>query len=294
MRESDHASSLDTVARVATSVARTQEKAAAPRRVPKWLSEVLLVGLIYLAYEASRGLDTGSAARAVHNGFRFLTWESDVHMDPEHVLTQALIRVAPLAVAAAYLYSTMHYVITPIVLVWMYRAHPRDYVAARTSLALGTVIGLIGFVVVPTAPPLLLPGAGIPDALYDFRQRGWWGGEGSVPSIVPKGFTNQFAAMPSLHVGWALWCGVLLWRHASHTWVRWLGALYPVVIALVVLSTGNHHLLDVLGGVLAMALGVGATRALHVSARTWRARRARARHPRLTSSHRRSRRQPDG
>ena len=223
--------------------------------MPTWVRELLLVAVLYGGYEASRGIDPGSAAVAVRNGMRFLHWEGALHLDPEHALTSGLIRVTPLAVAAAYIYSTLHYVITPVVLVWLFHRHRDVYARARTSLAIGTLVGLLGFVFVPTAPPRLLPGGGIPDALFDERHWGWWGGDASVPSFLPKGFANQFAAMPSLHVGWALWCGVLIWRHAARGWVRWLGALYPVVIALVVLSTGNHYLLDVVGGVVAMAVG---------------------------------------
>lgn len=228
--------------------------------MPTWWREFLLVAVLYGMYEASRGIDTGSAALAMRNGARLLDWEGAVHLDPERALTDDLIGVAPLAVAAAYIYSTMHYIVTPAVLVWMYRKHRGAYARARTSLAVGTLVGLLGFVILPTAPPRLEAAAGIPDALYDFRRWGWWGGEGSVPSFLPHGFANQFAAMPSLHAGWALWCGVLIWRHASRRSVRRLGVAYPAVIALVVLSTGNHYLFDVVGGVLAMAIGSAAAR----------------------------------
>ena len=61
--------------------------------------------------------------------------------------------------------------------------------------------------------------------------------------------------MPSLHVGWALWCGFLIYRYASRTWVRALGVAYPIVTALVVLSTGNHYLFDAIAGALVMVIG---------------------------------------
>lgn len=246
--------------RVTRTASRSNQPVGRLDRVPKWLREVLLVAIIYVGYEASRGLDPGTAAQAVHNGLRFLRWENAVHLDPERALAQALMRITPLAVLAAYLYSTMHYVITPIVLVWMYRRHRTAYPTARTCLAAATIIGLVGFALLPTAPPRLLPGGGVPDVLYDLRHWGWWGSEGSVPSGVPRGWANQFAAMPSLHLGWALWCGVLLWRYSSRNWIRWLGAAYPVVIAATVLATGNHYLLDVVGGCAAVALGFAIAR----------------------------------
>ena len=224
------------------------------RRMPRWLREVVLVGIVYGGYELSRGLQRGHVGLATRNGWDILRWERAVHLDPERLFTHALIGVTPLCVAAAYFYSTMHYIVTPVVLVWMYRCHGPQYRLARTSLAFTTVLGLAVFFLMPTAPPRLLAGAHIPDALYDVRDWGWWGGEGSVPRGL-GGLTNQFAAMPSLHVGWALWSGVLLARYASRSWVRVLGALYPVVTTIVVLSTGNHYLLDALAGAAVTATG---------------------------------------
>lgn len=226
------------------------------RRVPRWLREVLLVGVLYGLYELCRGLQGGSAAAAARNGWAFLHWERAVGLSPEHLLTVGLLKVTPLCVAAAYFYSTMHYVTTPLVLVWMYRWHGRHYRTARTALAVSTMLSLIVFDTLPTAPPRLLSGSGVPDALFVVRRWGWWSGDGSVPRGL-GGLTNQFAAMPSLHVGWALWCGVLLWRYNSHRTLRVLGVVYPFVTASVVLATGNHYLLDVLAGVLVMALGLG-------------------------------------
>ena len=109
----------------------------------------------------------------------------------------------------------MHYVTTPLVLVWMYRWHGRHYRTARTALAISTMLSLIVFWRCPPHRRGCCSGANVPDALFQVRHWGWWGGDGSVPRGL-GGLTNQFAAMPSLHVGWALWCGVLLWRYDSH------------------------------------------------------------------------------
>ena len=239
---------------------------ARPRWLPRWVREALFVGAIYVAYEACRGFQQGGIGIATRNGRDILRWERALDLAPEHLMTQALINITPLAVVAAYFYSTMHYVITPVVLVWLYRRHADHYRTARTSLAISTMVGLLVFYLVPTAPPRLLRGAGVPDALFDTRNWGWWGSDGSVPKGL-GGVTNQFAAMPSLHVGWALWCGFLVFRYASRAWVRWLGLAYPVVTTLVVLSTGNHYLLDAVAGALVMALGAGVALLLNVARR---------------------------
>lgn len=246
---------------MATTGARTAPRRWSVLRVPRWLREVVLVGAIYGAYELSRGLQHGAVHIATRNGRDILHWEQSIDLAPEKLLTHALISVTPLAVVAAYFYSTMHYVITPVVLVWMYRCHARQYRTARTALAFSTLLGLIVFYLLPTAPPRLLAHAGIPDALFDVRHWGWWGGEGSVPRGL-GGLTNQFAAMPSLHVGWALWCGFLLCRYSSRMLVRVLGVLYPLVTTFVVLATGNHYLLDAVAGAAVMAVGAGLALAL--------------------------------
>ena len=241
---------------MAISGARSAPRRWNVYRVPRWLREVVLVGTIYGAYELSRGVQDGAVSIATRNGRDILHWEQSLDIAPEKLFTHALVSVTPLAVAAAYFYSTMHYVITPVVLVWMYRCHARQYRTARTALAFSTILGLIVFYLVPTAPPRLLANAGIPDALFDVRNWGWWGGDGSVPRGL-GGLTNQFAAMPSLHVGWSLWCGFLLARYASRRWVKVLGVLYPLVTTFVVLATGNHYLLDAIAGSAVMVVGAG-------------------------------------
>lgn len=147
------------------------------RRTPAWLREFAFVAVVYVGYEFSRGVTKSTFTIATRNGWDILGWERAVNLDPEQILTKALISFTPLAVAAAYFYSTMHYVITPIVLIWVYRSHKAGYRTARTALAISTLIGLVGFYLLPTAPPRLLAQAGIPDALFHVRHWGWWGGE---------------------------------------------------------------------------------------------------------------------
>lgn len=236
---------------------------------PAWLREVLLLGGLYLVYEVGRLLSRDELAEAMTNSRRLEAVERALHLDPEHFLNGALSGHTVLAVIAAYFYSTLHYVVTPIVLVWMYRRRPAHYRFARATLAVGTLLALAGFYLMPTAPPRLLPTSGLHDTLAQVQAWGWWGGEGSVPRGM-GGLSNQFAAMPSLHVGWALWSGLLVARFATGRLLRWLGALYPLLTTLVVLSTGNHYLLDAFAG--AATVGLGAV----VAAGLVRVRRSRA------------------
>lgn len=227
-----------------------------------WWRELILVAALYTAYEFTRGLHHGGLDQALTNGRFILHWEQVTHLDPEDSLNQALSHMTWLAVIASYFYSTMHYLVTPAVLIWMYRRHSEHYRFARTTLAIATISGLVGFYLLPTAPPRLLSGSGSQDTLERVSNWGWWSGDGSVPRGL-GGLSNQFAAMPSLHVGWATWSGVLIAVYARRRWVRVLGALYPVATSLVVMATGNHYLLDVFAGAAVMGSAALATRALH-------------------------------
>src|SRR5690242_14508203 len=211
-----------------------------------WWRELLLIGFLYGAYELSRGASDVDVSAAFANGHEILRIEQLWHLDPERVLNNALHHFTFLAVIASYFYSVMHYLVTPAVLVWLYRSHRGQYGRARTALAISTGLGLVGYVFVPTAPPRMLEG-GLRDILADTQAYGWWGNDGSVPKGW-GGLTNQFAAMPSLHVGWAIWCGAAIALYARRRWVRALGVAYPVMTTLVVMATGNHYLLDAVAG----------------------------------------------
>ncbi|HVU91033.1 MAG TPA: phosphatase PAP2 family protein [Jatrophihabitans sp.] len=219
-----------------------------------WLRELVLIGALYGIYEVSRGLGDVDVSTALRNGREILHLERIWHIDPERVLNHALHHMTVLAVAASYFYSLMHYLVTPAVLIWLYRRHRGSYGRARTALAISTGLGLVGYLLLPTAPPRMLEHTGLRDILADTQSYGWWGNDGSVPRGL-GGLTNQFAAMPSLHVGWAVWCGAVIAIYARHRWAKLLGIAYPIATSLVVMATGNHYLLDAVAGVLVMGIG---------------------------------------
>jgi PAP2 superfamily len=228
----------------------------APVDVPsrRWGRELLFVLGFYAIYDAVRGVTTGSLAQAQRDGYSVLSYERLVHLDPEHWLNDSVQRVPALAVPACFFYATLHFVITPAVLIWTYRYRPNEYRQARTVLALITLAALAGFWWYPTAPPRLLAGAGFHDTLSQFSNWGWWGADASVPAPAAA-IGNQFAAMPSLHVAWAAWCAATACRLTRHKVVHIAALAYPVLTALVVLATANHYLLDVLAGVALWGAG---------------------------------------
>jgi hypothetical protein len=216
--------------------------------------EVVLIAATYAFYDLSRYLVAGDHDGAVAHGRSVLNFEKRWSIAPEHWLNRIFSAHIALGLPADYIYATLHYIVTPAVLIWLWRRYPHSYSPARTVLIVTTIVGLVGFSLFPTAPPRLL--GGFVDTMAKYSQYGWWSTAGSAP----RGFgadTNQYAAMPSLHVGWAIWCGWQLWRHGKHRITRWLGVAYPIVLSVVVMATANHYLLDVFAGVAVVGIGAG-------------------------------------
>ncbi|MEU7412711.1 phosphatase PAP2 family protein [Streptomyces sp. NPDC042638] len=228
---------------------------AAPRPRLRWWTELPLILLVYGCYSAGRLLARGDVTSAVDHGLTILRIEKALHLNAEHPLNRLFTRESWLGVPADFWYASLHYLVTPAILVWLFHARARHYRAARTWLMTSTFMGLIGFTLLPTCPPRLLSaGHGFVDTMAQYSSYGWWGGEASAPRGM-GGMTNQYAAMPSLHVGWALWCGVMLWRYGGTRVTKTLGVLYPLVTALVVMGTANHYFLDAVAGVAVMGVG---------------------------------------
>ncbi|MEU0742592.1 phosphatase PAP2 family protein [Streptomyces sp. NPDC006134] len=229
---------------------------AAPAARPRWWTELPLIVLVYACYSAGRLLVGGDVADAVGHGLAILRVEQALHLNAEHPLNRLFTREPWLGIPADFWYASLHYLVTPAILVWIFRSRTAHYRAARTWLMTSTFIGLIGFTLLPTCPPRLLDaGHGFVDTMAHYSAYGWWGGEASAPRGL-GGMTNQYAAMPSLHVGWALWCGVLLWRYGGTRAAKAAGVVYPLVTTVVVMGTANHYLLDAVAGAAVMGLGL--------------------------------------
>ncbi|MFI6700973.1 phosphatase PAP2 family protein [Streptomyces sp. NPDC050509] len=233
---------------------------ATHRPRPRWWTELALLVVVYAAYSAGRLLARGDVSTAVDHGLAILRIEQALLLNAEHPLNRLFTSTPAIGIPADFAYASLHYLVTPAVLVWLFRRRPARYRAARTWLMVSTLLGLVGFTLLPTCPPRLLDaGYGFVDTMAQYSSYGWWGTEASAPRGL-GGMTNQYAAMPSLHVGWALWCGVLLWKHARTPLVRWLGLAYPLVITVVVMGTANHYFLDAVAGAAVMGAGALLTR----------------------------------
>ncbi|MFJ2814420.1 phosphatase PAP2 family protein [Streptomyces sp. NPDC091279] len=234
----------------------TPDIEAAPRTRPRWWTELPLILLVYACYSAGRLLARGDVSGAVDHGLAILRVEKFLHINAEHPLNRLFTQHAWLGVPADFWYASLHYLVTPALLVWLFRSRTAHYRAARTWLMTSTFIGLIGFTLLPTCPPrLLAAGHGFVDTMAQYSSYGWWGGEASAPRGL-GGMTNQYAAMPSLHVGWALWCGIILWRFGGTRLTKFLAVAYPLLTTIVVMGTANHYFLDAVAGVVVMGIGL--------------------------------------
>ena len=220
---------------------------------PRAQAELALLVLLFVAYSVGRLLGHPALPTAVAHARDLLHIEALLHLDIELQANELLDSVPLLALMGSYYYALLHYLVTPAVLLWAYHARPLHYRRVRNALVIGSAIGLVGFTLIPMAPPRMLPG--YVDTLATTAQHGWWGGDASAPRGLGA-MTNQLAAMPSLHVGWALWCAWVVFTLTKRRWVRIAAIAYPIGTSLVVVGTANHYVLDAVAGVLVMLIGI--------------------------------------
>jgi len=226
-----------------------------------WWREVLLVVVVDIVYETIRNFSSANPARAYANAERLIDWQQVIGMWHEHQMQQWALNFTPLIVLANYFYGSIYLAATLFALVFLYRRFPDDYSLWRSTLLIGTLLGLIGFATFPLMPPRLLDSMG--GAHYGFidtlvKYPTFW----SFDSEGMKSISNQFAAMPSLHCGWAMWGTAVFYPRVRSWWAKTLAVLYPVVTIFVVIITANHYWLDAVGGAVIFIAGYGISRVL--------------------------------
>lgn len=208
------------------------------RRLP-WALELFSIGVGYAFYSVVRVLAPQRLQESFDNAVRVISWEQTLGILREVQLNAFLAQHDWLQVGANYYYTTFHFLVTPAVLVWLFYRRPHLYAPLRSALVLGTLAALVVYATWPLAPPrFALPGT-IDSVML--RPVIWDSGRGV------EGLINELAAMPSLHVGWAVWVAYVVGRATEHRW-RHLAWLYPALTTLVVVATANHYLLDAVGG----------------------------------------------
>jgi hypothetical protein len=214
--------------------------------------ELLAVGWLAWLYDVVTGLAPLRQALALAHGRSLLHFEQSLHMALELSFNRWLAAHHTLGVVLSYYYDNAHFIVTFALLGWLWWRRPDIYRPLRNALVGINLIGLVVFWRYPVAPPRML--GGFTDVIASSHALGSWH-TGSLAADA-----DQLAAMPSLHIAWAAWCGVALWRMSARRWMRGVALLYPCLTACVVLSTANHYLLDVLAGAVTAAIAVGLVR----------------------------------
>jgi hypothetical protein len=215
--------------------------------------ELGLLALLYLGYVLARSAMSVKVVDAHRRGWQILHLEQVLHLDVERHLNALAIGIPVVGLSFAYLYATLHYLVTPAVMFWIAVRRRDGYRRARTSLLAATALGLLCYWLLPAAPPRLLD-AGFTDVMASFSSVGWWGEAASAPRGL-EGLSNQFAAFPSLHVGWAMWVALTLRANVRRRDVRRCAWAYPILMGIVVMATANHYLIDALAGVACVCAG---------------------------------------
>jgi hypothetical protein len=218
-------------------------------RVTRWLAvrhsmrtELVLVLGLYALYEATRGLVAGSRGLAIRHAEDVVSIERSLHFYVEASVQRSAGHVSGLASTFGVAYLTLHLAVTGLLLIWLHQRRPAAYPFVRTTLLLASGLAVTGYLVFPTAPPRL-SGLGIVDTV-----------SGHLPVNLDKGLVNglynPYAAVPSMHAGYALVVGAALLRQGHHLLTRLAGVAYPALVVLVIVGTGNHFFFDAVTGAL--------------------------------------------
>jgi hypothetical protein len=226
-----------------------------------WI-EAVLVAVVYLAYSAVRNL-FGSAAvspdAAAANADRVISIEESLGLYIEADVQEAFIDYTAFIQFWNLFYGLFHFAVTFGALIWLFVRFPADYRFWRRAGLIATSSALVGYAVFPLMPPRLLGNCGPYGACR--------AGERFVDTVVEVGgiwsfessgleaISNQYAAMPSLHIGWALWSALILGPRLKHKLAQLLAWVYPLLTLFAIVVTANHYWIDGLGGVAVVAIG---------------------------------------
>jgi membrane-associated phospholipid phosphatase len=192
----------------------------------------------YFGYLGVRGIVDRNPTKAFINGLDVINFEQRTM---HHLFEQTAQRIADsshvLLTAAAWTYWNSEFTVIGLTLLFVYLRRHERFARFRNTILLANVIGLVGYVVMPTAPPWM------------FTTYGFVDGVNHSSGLVGT-FSNQFAAMPSLHAADALIVGIFLFKACRHWWAKAVWALWPAWVWFCVMATANHYLLDVLAGIL--------------------------------------------
>jgi membrane-associated phospholipid phosphatase len=236
----------------------TAAVAAAGRRLPRGWAHFGLQFAIWFgflaAYQVARGFADRDPARAFANGLKIIAWEQT---HGQQLLEVGLQQFASssrfLEAAVSWTYWNSEFTVIGLALLFVYLRRHEAFARFRNTILLTNVLGLVGYALVPTAPPRMFPTFGFADTLSNF------GGLNHGSGLVELA-ANPYAAMPSLHAADALIVGIVLASVCRHKLAKLAWALWPGWVWFSVMATGNHFWLDVVAGI---AVGLLALAIVH-------------------------------
>jgi hypothetical protein len=220
------------------------------RRTLTWTVVTRELGIAlagYLVYFWVRGLTQGDFDVALTNARSIIDLERDLGIFWEPRLQDWILDHRPLVLGMNAIYIWGHWPVIIGIAVWLLYRHPGIYVTFRNAFLISGGIGLIIFMTFPVAPPRLtdLP---VVDTLTWYSR--------SFHVMQPTQFTNQYAAVPSLHFGWNMLLGIALARYATAPAARIFGVVMPVAMGLAIVFTGNHYIIDAVFGAAVAMVGL--------------------------------------
>lgn len=233
--------------------------APAARLRLRWWRELLYVAAFYGVYTLIRnhGVVADAEAEAFRNAKEVIAAQRALGLYHEESVQDAFLSWRPFISFWNVFYGTAHFVVTAGALVFCFRNLPERYPLWRNTLACTTGLALVGFALYPLLPPRLLPPEyGFVDTLRVV------GGLWSFESAPMAKVSNQYAAMPSLHIAWAMWCVFVLVPVVRRPWARSVLVAYPFLTLFAVVVTANHYFLDAVGAALVLAVGFSMARPL--------------------------------
>jgi hypothetical protein len=219
-------------------------------RVYRDVFEIALVAFAFLLYFLVRGSVVDRDAEALRNALNVIDIEQSLGFFWEPDLNAAILGYAALIQFFNAVYFWLDFPLIVALGLWMYFfGHRHEYTVARDALLASGAIALVVYHLFPVAPPRLVEGFGFVDTIQQYTGLAY-----QAESTAP--FVNPYAAMPSLHYGWAVLVGgVLIWT-TKNLWLRALGVAMPVLQFTSILFTANHYILDAMAGLVVAVLGL--------------------------------------
>ena len=206
-----------------------------------FLRELAAVAIAALVYYLVRGTVADRASEAFQRARGILELEQRLRLDWEAAIHEAILGSEALIDFANGAYFWGHMPLLIVLALWLWRSHRDTWQRFRNALLLSAAVGMVSYFLFPTAPPRLMPELGYIDTLAVRAAPAYQAQEVGL-------FVNPYAALPSLHVGWALLAGLAVWQASKHPVMRAFAVAIPMSQAWAVVATANHWTLDALAG----------------------------------------------